>query len=776
MIQRDYAQGRQSASEVRQEFLDALHRALTLPPEDSALPLNLDFIYGSVESEGARRFLPLDGQQRLTTLFLLHWYLAWKDGCSGKFGELLAENSNSRFSYVVRRSSTEFYSALVRFQPDEPPDPDDVVSRLVSDQPWYFRSWRLDPTIQSSLGMLDAIHGEFHWPSGLYDRITDSERPAITFQVLELENFGLSDDLYIKMNARGRPLTALETFKARFEQDLESQFEQEVRWIGDESFSVAEFFSRQMDTAWAEFFWTYRSTETNLYDDAVMNLLRVVALASRDPESDSFVEDVAVLRDRRWKSSYSLFHGRGWVDRDFSEELFTLLEAWTEGGTVFTPQLPDARFFDEAALFRKALTDPVGLSFAEIVQFAGYVIFLREHGEARDQAAFQEWMRVVCNLSGNTSYDRAGDMQRSVAGLRKLGGHSGEILQFLAGTENPTTGFSLDQIREEKCKAELILADPNWRGLIDRCEGHGYFKGQIEFLLDFSGVIGRREETGVGSWSEDDHRVLQERFESYAEKAEAMFAERGLRSVGEYRWERALLSIGDYFLPSGRQNVSFLDSSTDQASWKRLLRGTGPQVPEARDLLRRLWDRLEGADCVAGQVDGIIGAREGVEAWREAFITTPQAFAYCGRRAIRRNGSTIYLLRKTQMNGLHAELFTYSLFRKELLRIAGGEGFHPLELCEYYEARGIDVEPGIRLTWSRGERSLTFDVKWTGEHFAIRVGDGLREVPDVRAVLMEEAGFAERGVVLEREASLGNALEVLLHLRQVLSGVCGGGD
>ena len=38
-------------------------------------------------------------------------------------------------------------------------------------------------------------------------RLTDTEHPAITFQLLDLENFGLSDDLYIKMNARGKPLT-----------------------------------------------------------------------------------------------------------------------------------------------------------------------------------------------------------------------------------------------------------------------------------------------------------------------------------------------------------------------------------------------------------------------------------------------------------------------------------------------------------------------------------------------------------------------------------------
>ncbi len=76
--------------------------------------------------------------------------------------------------------------------------PDDVWSLkdMITDQPWYFRYWRLDPTIQSSLTMLDAIHQLFEESKGLFARLVDAEQPAIIFQLLDLKNFGLSDDLY----------------------------------------------------------------------------------------------------------------------------------------------------------------------------------------------------------------------------------------------------------------------------------------------------------------------------------------------------------------------------------------------------------------------------------------------------------------------------------------------------------------------------------------------------------------------------------------------------
>jgi uncharacterized protein with ParB-like and HNH nuclease domain len=71
IIQRDYAQGRKDKKEIRHNFLKALYESIT-----TNNPIKLDFIYGSCQN-GA--FQPLDGQQRLTTLFLLHWYAAAKD-------------------------------------------------------------------------------------------------------------------------------------------------------------------------------------------------------------------------------------------------------------------------------------------------------------------------------------------------------------------------------------------------------------------------------------------------------------------------------------------------------------------------------------------------------------------------------------------------------------------------------------------------------------------------------------------------------------------------
>ncbi|POO88516.1 hypothetical protein C1H57_25105, partial [Clostridium sp. 2-1] len=69
IVQRDYAQGRQDthAKTVRLNLLNDMRAAIL----EKTSPLDLNFVYGKAED---KKFIPIDGQQRLTTLFLLHLY------------------------------------------------------------------------------------------------------------------------------------------------------------------------------------------------------------------------------------------------------------------------------------------------------------------------------------------------------------------------------------------------------------------------------------------------------------------------------------------------------------------------------------------------------------------------------------------------------------------------------------------------------------------------------------------------------------------------------
>ena len=89
MVQRDYAQGRtsQDVIRVRKRFLNAIKEYL-IQPQDNHEVMKMDFVYGETENVWSKTetgklekiiVTPLDGQQRLTTLYLLHWYAAKKN-------------------------------------------------------------------------------------------------------------------------------------------------------------------------------------------------------------------------------------------------------------------------------------------------------------------------------------------------------------------------------------------------------------------------------------------------------------------------------------------------------------------------------------------------------------------------------------------------------------------------------------------------------------------------------------------------------------------------
>ena len=551
MIQRDYAQGRQSATEIRNSFLDAIEGALN-PSGNTSKPLNLDFIYGSMEDKQQKCFAPLDGQQRLTTLFLLHWYLAWVDNEWDTFYKLFRDGDDCRFTYDVRPSSEEFFDKLVRYKPDRPPGDIHDLKGVIANQSWFLRYYDRDPTIQSALSMLEAIHGRFKTSTGLFQRLTDGDAPAITFQALDLKDFGLSDDLYIKMNARGKALTPFETFKAQYEQDLPKLFPKAKRKIEGEELSIAEFVARRMDTAWTDFFWAHRNDDSQLPDGPMMNVFRMVALVSRDPESKTYLKDINLLRSGVNPPSYSTFHARGWLDEAFTNVLISLLETWSATADFSKPLLPDTRYFNEKEIFEQLIEYPSSLSAADVVLFSGYTLFIQEHEGAIDPNVFQEWMRLLHNLAINSDIDRNERLQNPAKGLRELLPKSARILKHFSklNATDRVTGFADQQVKEEALKAGLMLSHTGWKPLIERAEGHGYFRGQIEFLCEFSGAAEQWKNSGSFAWDEATHLRLQQRFEDYLRKAEGMFNAQGLTGVGKNCWRRSLLTFGDFMLPS----------------------------------------------------------------------------------------------------------------------------------------------------------------------------------------------------------------------------------
>lgn len=256
IIQRDYAQGRMASyskklkkkdnrkddfillcEEVREGVVNSLKNALINDEK-----LVLDYIYGSKEND---MFNPIDGQQRLTTLFLLHWYIAVKEN---KLTDDIKELLN-KFTYETRDTSLEFCRELVlHIRPDIASISEGELAKHIRNCRGYYSTYDSDPTVLAMLVMLETLHSTFRdIDVPLWARLQN-----ITFWVLDLDNFGLTDDLFVKMNARGKRLSRFDVFKSDLEAALKKVAVENGKTDVD---GIAKTWITEIDNTYLDIFW-----------------------------------------------------------------------------------------------------------------------------------------------------------------------------------------------------------------------------------------------------------------------------------------------------------------------------------------------------------------------------------------------------------------------------------------------------------------------------------------------------------------------------------------
>lgn len=219
-IQRHYVQGADNprAKDVRANFIRALFAAFTCPQGK----LHLHFVYGPIDTNGEDTFTPVDGQQRLTTLWLLARYAAEQieDGADKSAVLKLL----SKFSYTDRIHATRFCQALTRDGSSWPKAADPQCAIPLQD--WFLDYWKQDETVSSMLRMLSTIHEQWTEKEVDAKNMLEFLASRATFS-LQIDNF--ADDIYMKMNARGLQLTQWENFKGKFAELLSEEPEKGAR-------------------------------------------------------------------------------------------------------------------------------------------------------------------------------------------------------------------------------------------------------------------------------------------------------------------------------------------------------------------------------------------------------------------------------------------------------------------------------------------------------------------------------------------------------------------
>ena len=473
-VQRSYAQGRADAHAVktRNRFLSAIQSGL------EGNGLTLDFIYGNIQNG---QLIPLDGQQRLTTLWLLHWYAAKKEN--------ITENNLSRFTYNTRYSARDFIIKLVAFEPSFKK----TLSDEIRNQGWFPMKWDNDPTVSGMLTMLDEIQKRFSDSCTLWAALD-----KIDFYFRDIEEMKLTDDIYIKMNSRGKPLTDFEHFKAELLKVIRSDH-------GNES--ISKRIGLKIDREWTDLIWNYRDGD-NLVDNGFLHLFRFVSLIiiyksdrsasefdltddfdileklyKRQPDNIDFLEQAFDLLFSIHRKGLEENHESRSPVGDFFENYLSQHD-YQPGKVVAPQQITHIDIF-------KAILNNVALRRNTpfwVVIFYSFLLYLKNQASVND-TDFRRRLRVVVNLLKNSKNEVVdtpnGDAgNRIPAILQQVESIilNGVIADFVMIDSEQRQNFNVVQMEEERQKLIFTTEHPEHSDSLFQLEDFYLLEGRVDIV------------------------------------------------------------------------------------------------------------------------------------------------------------------------------------------------------------------------------------------------------------------------------------------------------
>lgn len=649
-IQRDYVQGSDAAKseEIPQLFIKNIHNALAIPDGK----LSLEFVYGHISNQ---KLHLLDGQQRLTTLFLVHYYL-FLATCppitprrTRKQKEIerkwrLRASPLHNFSYATRSNTKDFCDCLLRdFNADLQTQPigyslnpiameekkDQIkanklpgysynkkydkifynLSAQIKDKDW-FNFPQDDPTISSMLNMLDIIQQEFSSEEDaaqkyetFLDRLTGSNCP-IVFNFLNMGVYKLSDELYLKMNSRGKPLTDYEIFKSK----LTEWLPEEEKILSSKNGLFTQTAEYKLDNDWQNIFWEI-AQGYELAQEKAMSKQNENAgtrlgytkqyIRTMDQMQLRFVQQISFLLflQRLIRENATTTTLPDFQLLNQAKELFADANSTDRNTLLYTfegiynfynnyKEVKNHPVYDKiyASFYKILITESTQITYSDRLKLFVLILFWQKQGNCSQIDMLIPWFRVCYNLIVNTNIDEGEQFQNAFKSMDVLWkdyqqSNKPDFYKFLSTYTQNIAVFNQDQVKEEKEKSCIIAQQKGIsENILIEAENHAYFDGKIGFILEFS--------------KDSNFQYRQKEFQTYYSKFSQLFSE-SLYPL----FQRALLtcgntpSINDNYIPPKGKGFSFgtLESAirTKKDTWHKVF-DSSPKYA----LLKTLADKL----------------------------------------------------------------------------------------------------------------------------------------------------------------------------------------
>jgi hypothetical protein len=239
---------------------------------------NIGFIYAYNDEEYKGKYFLIDGQQRITTVYLLLLNLFISTDQKQEFENKYFKDKLLKIDFKVRESSHDFFKNYLEFRLSSKSE-DDFQSSLKS-QYWYYENYKNDKTIQSII-VNDRIIHEFIFHNGL--DTNDFLKYILNFVDCWYFDTNISEqgeELYIYMNARGEQIQNNENIKADLlgalkEKDLINVSERDDYNEEKNLNGLKKYWGKKWED-WQDFFWENKGNNENA-DIGFNEFLRCIA-------------------------------------------------------------------------------------------------------------------------------------------------------------------------------------------------------------------------------------------------------------------------------------------------------------------------------------------------------------------------------------------------------------------------------------------------------------------------------------------------------------------
>ncbi len=626
--------------------------------DKAKLPLGL--LYGY--EEPSLHIQLCDGQQRITTLFLLIGSL--NKHCNNQFQKLLIsdfeyneDDKEPYLQYSIRENSLYFLSDLVcNFFLENNCSIDNIVS-----QSWYFNEYNADPSIRSMLTALKEIESVISKyteidKTSLVEYITND----LSFIYYDMGSRASGEETFVIINTTGEPLSATENLKPKYVTKYPNAIQQ---W-----------------ESWENWFWKNRDKNQNdTADSGLLEFFRwIIMLECKDQKSIKETQALLVEQEKIRRFDFDMVLS---IAPEVIDDYLEVVK------NVFSTILPN----------NKTWLSPDGIN-SQIVWFR--VLPIIAYIKAFPEATYREIIRVkhlFKNLSqiSNVTKDVGELVSEAVDIIRGL--DSKDIAQI--ANKDVSKRILSD---EEKIKFEIFMSVDNREEVED-----AFWHIQYETDRKCDGKIWKGEIMPIIKWSEVDGIFNFEKFIIYNKIFFKVFAEECESEIDIVR--RALLTRGLKDYPrhfSSKTNKSF---GWEFADWKTLIFENQGQFGEFFSELISKGDINKG-------LNEMIGCYDENNNWAE-FVHIPELMDFCNKKNIQWWGENQgwILVKSSYTSGEHTnvEIYKYHLELNSKIKNQDWESW----LWGYQggvavvENKSLNIVIDVKCTLAKGDNAPLFIIE-----------------------------------------------------------------